>query len=73
MRLTPDVIDRMIGQTPCLCGDIETCHSRCYAGKSQAEIDTAYKRAYRIAARKIREQAATTAAKAIQYASKEHS
>lgn len=73
MRLTPDVIDRMIGQTPCLCGDIETWHSRCYAGKSQEKIGTGYKAAYRIAARKIREQAAAIAARAIQHASKDHS
>jgi len=65
MRFTPDVIERIIGQTPCLCGDIETWHARCYAGKTHAEIAAAYKRAYRIAANKIRNRAAEAASAAI--------
>lgn len=65
MRLTPEVIDRIIGQTPCLCGDIETWHARCYRGKTQEEVTQAYKRAYRIAAKKIRQQQANAAAAAI--------
>ena len=39
-------IDRAVGGTPCLCGFVGSWHPRCYAGKSQAEIDTAYKQVY---------------------------
>lgn len=63
--MTPEVINRIIGMTPCLCGSIETWHDRCYAGKSQAQINAGYKRAYRIAAEKIKDQAAAEASAAI--------
>jgi hypothetical protein len=49
MRMTRNVIDRLAQQTPCSCGDIDTWHDRCYAGKSnpkiRAEMVVAYKKA----------------------------
>jgi hypothetical protein len=58
-------IDRLAGQTPCLCGSIETWHFACYKGKTQQEVDSAIPGAYRIAARKLRERAAAQATRAI--------
>ena len=50
-------IDRACNQTPCICGDIETWHKQCYAGKTTDEIKVGYDRAYRIARRKLKARA----------------
>jgi len=49
-------VDRACGQTPCLCGDIETWHIKCYEIPSH-QIEKAIDRAYRIARRKLKERA----------------
>lgn len=54
-------IDRACNQTPCICGDIETWHPKCYAGKTSAEIKSGYDRAYSIARRKLKARAAVLA------------
>lgn len=54
--MTTDAIDRAIGQTPCICGDIETWHSDCYANKSNRQIANGMKNAYRLAELKIKQQ-----------------
>lgn len=58
-------VDMACGQTPCLCGDIDTSHPQCYAGKTYTEIRAAYELAYRIARRKLRERAKEKAHEAI--------
>lgn len=57
-------IDQALGQTPCLCGAIDTWHPGCYAGKSTEEIEAGYVKAYAQARKHLREQAAA-AAKAV--------
>ncbi len=41
--MTNAQIEERLGCTPCICGAVDTWHPRCYAGKSQKEIDAAYK------------------------------
>lgn len=53
-------VDRALGQTPCICGEIETWHQQCYAkflGRPKHEIDAAMDAAYRTARRKLKERA----------------
>lgn len=50
-------VDRACGQTPCLCGDIETWHPECFSDKAPAQIHEAYERAYKIARRNLRKRA----------------
>ena len=50
-------VDRALGQTPCICGDVETWHQECYAkflGRPKHEIAEAMDRAYTIARRKLK-------------------
>lgn len=50
-------VDRALGQTPCICGDVETWHPRCYQkflGRPEHEIKDAMDRAYKIARRKLK-------------------
>lgn len=54
MRFTRSVVDRLAGQTPCLCGSIDTWHPRCYAGKSNAQVQEEMSKAYRMAAAELR-------------------
>lgn len=65
-------VDRILGQTPCVCGDTETWHPSCYAGKSEEQIDKEYTRAYRLARRKINDDAADAARAALVLAWKSH-
>lgn len=51
-------VDRACGQTPCLCGDIETWHLECFAGKTATEVKAGYSRAYQIARAKLKTRAA---------------
>ncbi len=39
-------IDNILGQTPCISGAVQGWHGKCYAGKTQAQVDAAYKRVY---------------------------
>lgn len=39
-------IDQYLGQTPCLCGNVTTWHGPCYAGKTDKQIEDAYRRVY---------------------------
>jgi len=39
-------IDNLLGQTPCICGSVQGWHGRCYADKTQPQVDAAYKRVY---------------------------
>lgn len=58
--MTRDEVDKAAGQTPCLCGDIETWHPECYSmflGRPEHEIKEAKTHAYAIARRKLRERA----------------
>lgn len=58
-------VDRACGQTPCLCGDIETWHPKCFTGKTDVEIAAGYDRAYKIARRKLRANAMKMVANAM--------
>lgn len=49
-------IDQYLGQTPCICGDEHTWHPACYKGKTQAQIDSAYKKVYARINRRIKEE-----------------
>lgn len=40
-------VDMFFGGTPCLCGSVQTWHRECYAGKTRAQVEAAYKRVYR--------------------------
>lgn len=63
--MTRNEIEMACGQTPCLCGDIETWHPACYAGKSEAEVKSGYVRAYQIARVKLRTRANQHVARAL--------
>ena len=68
MRWSQHDLDRALGQTPCVCGDIDTWHDACYRGKSQAQINREMKQAYQIARRKFEERASTAALSVIRKA-----
>jgi hypothetical protein len=55
-------IDRILQQTPCLCGNTETWHKDCYAGKSSDEIERAQDRVYARIQRDLRAIRRNTAA-----------
>ena len=64
-------VDRALGQTPCICGDVENWHPQCYAkflGRPKHEIDAAMDRAYRAARRKLKERAKVQAAETLMMA-----
>lgn len=44
--MTRDEVDRALGGTPCICGDLKSWHPKCYAGKSPTQIQTARARVY---------------------------
>ena len=49
-------IEMYFGQTPCLCGDVETWHKKCYAEKSDEEIKAASKKAFDMARLKMKRE-----------------
>jgi hypothetical protein len=61
MKLDPFTIERIMGQSPCVCGSWETWHPACYKGKRQAQIDAAREIAYVTARNIIRGRAAKIA------------
>jgi hypothetical protein len=64
-------VDRALGQTPCVCGDVETWHQQCYAkfrGRPKHEFEAAMDRAYRIARRKLNDRGMDQARKALMMA-----
>ena len=64
-------VDRALGQTPCICGDVESWHPQCYArflGRPKHEIDAAMDRAYRTARCKLKERAKVQAGEALMMA-----
>lgn len=64
--MTDHEVDRALGYSPCVCGVIDgTWHSRCYHGKTDAELKAGLKRAYANARRHLKRQAATLAQSAI--------
>lgn len=64
-------VDLALGMTPCVCGDCETWHQECYRGKTQAEIDAAYKVAYKKARLFLKRRAENVAMGAMTIAAKE--
>lgn len=58
-------IDQALGQTPCVCGAIDTWHPHCYFGKTTEQIETGYEKAYATARKYLREQAQSRAKDAI--------
>jgi hypothetical protein len=56
-RVTRTEVDRACGQTPCLCGDIESWHPDCFAGKAAEQVKAEYEFAYRIARVKLQTRA----------------
>lgn len=51
-------IDQLVGGTPCLCGVQGTWHLQCYAGKTQAQVDAAYRRVYAKIRRRLKAERA---------------
>lgn len=46
--MTDHEVERALGYTPCVCGVLDgTWHTGCYRGKTQAQIDAAYKTAFK--------------------------
>ena len=39
-------IDRLLGQSPCLCGATDTWHQQCFTGKTGEQINAEYDRVY---------------------------
>lgn len=39
-------IDRILQQTPCICGATDTWHRACYNGKTDEQVASAYDRVY---------------------------
>jgi len=71
MRLTEHQVEQIIGQTPCVCGDVETWHPACYKGKTKEQIAAEYKTAYRIARVKAKAMLEAKAMKMIRGAAHE--
>ena len=64
--LSDHEVGRMLGYTPCVCGMLDgTWHSRCYRGKTQAQLDAGYKLAFRKARAHLNSMAAVKTANAI--------
>jgi hypothetical protein len=63
--MTKEVIEKVIGQSPCLCGDMNTWHGTCYAGKSNEQIAQESEKAYRTVAAALKQQAKDIAIAAI--------
>ena len=61
-------IDKALGQTPCICGAVDTWHPKCYHGKSDKEIEEGYEKAYSKARVFLRKQATEKAKTAIKKA-----
>lgn len=55
--MTDYEVERALGCTPCVCGDLETWHFACYAGKSHADLLAGYKAAMRKARTHLKRQA----------------
>lgn len=66
--MTRQEVDRACGQTPCLCGDIDTWHPECFAGKTPRQIAEGYDKAYELARRNLRNRAQKTMRTLIQLA-----
>ena len=49
-------VDQALGQTPCLCGAIDTWHPGCYAGKTNEQVEAGYVTAYAMARKALRER-----------------
>lgn len=64
-------VDMIIGMTPCVCGDIENWHPSHYKGKTDGQIESEYRRAYRKARKIIRNLAASEACAALAKLEKE--
>jgi len=65
-------VERMLGYTPCVCGVLDgTWHSKCYRGKTQAQLDAGSKTAFRKARTHLKNLAANNALEAIYKARKE--
>lgn len=60
-RLDQYAIEEIIGQSPCVCGSWATWHPKCYAGKTQEEINAACKKAYVFARKYIKAKAIKSA------------
>jgi hypothetical protein len=52
--MTEAEIDRALGGTPCVCGDLTTWHRECYACKTPEQIKAGYVRAYAKARRHLK-------------------
>lgn len=45
--MTDHEVERALGYTPCVCGKIDgTWHHECYRGKTKAQLEAGYKRAF---------------------------
>ena len=53
MGLSDMDIVREIGQTPCICGDLDTWHPVCYRGKTAEEVRRLARGAMRAARREV--------------------
>jgi hypothetical protein len=67
-RMTRDEVDRLAGQTPCLCGNIDTWHPECYRGKTAAQVQQARIDSYKIAEKKLLDRLASATTAAIENA-----
>jgi hypothetical protein len=63
-------LDEKIGQTPCLCGAIDTWHQSCYSGKTAEQIEAAYESAYKKARALLADRVKTEAQEVLNKAAK---
>jgi hypothetical protein len=69
--MTKHEVDQLLGYSPCVCGNLDgTWHPVCYHNKSQAEIDSGYRRAYAKARRLLKNRARAACVDAIDAAMK---
>lgn len=61
-------IDRMLGQSPCICGAVDMWHGSCYAGKTKEQVEVAYRRVYANIRTELKERRVQALASAIQKA-----
>lgn len=66
--MTDYEVERALGCTPCVCGDLETWHFACYAGKTAEQLEAGHKAAMRKARVFIKTRLAQQTAGAIRAA-----
>lgn len=66
--MTEYEVERALGCTPCVCGDLETWHPACYQGKTREQLAAGHKTAMVKARAHLKSQADAMSKAALQRA-----